>query len=49
MAEKMKFLLADAPLRERLAAQGQRDVYTKYSRDKVIDQIEALYREALNS
>jgi L-malate glycosyltransferase len=49
MAEKMKFLLADAPLRERLAGQGQRDVYDKYSRDRVIDQIEALYQKALAS
>jgi L-malate glycosyltransferase len=46
MAEKMKFLLADAPLRDRLAGQGQREVYAKFSRDKVIDQIEALYRMA---
>jgi glycosyltransferase involved in cell wall biosynthesis len=49
MAEKMKWLLADAPLRDRLAGQGQRDVYAKFSRDKVIDQIEMLYKEALKS
>jgi glycosyltransferase involved in cell wall biosynthesis len=49
MAEKLKWLLADAPLRERLAGQGQRDVYTRFSRDKVIDQIEALYREVLKT
>lgn len=49
MAEKIKFLLADPPLRDRLAGQGQRDVYAKFSRDKVIDQIEALYQDALKS
>jgi glycosyltransferase involved in cell wall biosynthesis len=49
MAEKMKWLLADAPLRERLAGHGQRDVYERFSRDKVIDQIEALYAEVLKS
>ncbi|MBI3654490.1 MAG: glycosyltransferase family 4 protein [Acidobacteria bacterium] len=49
LAEKLKWLLADAPLRDRLAGQGQREVYERYSRDKVIDQIEALYREVLKA
>jgi glycosyltransferase involved in cell wall biosynthesis len=47
MAEKLKWLLADSALRERLAGQGQRDVYLRFGRDKIIDQIEALYRDVL--
>lgn len=44
LANKLLWLLSDAPLRERLAAQGQRDVYTRFGRDQTIDKIEAVYR-----
>ena len=44
LGDRLSWLLSDSALRERLAAQGQQDVYNHYSRDKVIDRIEALYR-----
>jgi len=43
LANKLLWLLSDAPLRERLAAQGQRDVYSRFGRDQTIDKIEAVY------
>lgn len=49
LGDKLSWLLADAALRERLAAQGQRDVYDRYSRDHVIDRIERLYGELLTT
>jgi glycosyltransferase involved in cell wall biosynthesis len=48
LANKLLWLLSDAPLRERLAAQGQRDVYTRFGRDQTIDKIEAVYRSLMN-
>ena len=47
LTDKLLWLVSDAPLRERLAVQGQRDVYSRYGREQVIDQIETLYREVL--
>ncbi|HYV06549.1 MAG TPA: glycosyltransferase family 4 protein [Blastocatellia bacterium] len=47
MTDKLLWLVSDAPLRERLAVQGQRDVYSRFGREQVIDQIEALYLEVL--
>lgn len=49
LASKLLWLLSDAPLRERIAAQGQRDAYARFSRDHIINQIEALYVEVLNA
>ena len=47
LANKLLWVLSDAPLRERLAAQGQRDVYTRYNRDQIIGRIEGVYRQVL--
>jgi len=47
LTEKLLFLVSDAPLRERLAAQGQRDVYSRFGRDHIIDQIESLYEQVI--
>ena len=47
LTDKLLWLVSDAPLRERLAVQGQRDVYSRFGREQVIDQIEALYLEVL--
>ena len=47
LTDKLLWLVSDGPLRERLAAQAQREVYARFSRDRVIDQIEAVYAEAL--
>jgi glycosyltransferase involved in cell wall biosynthesis len=49
LSNKMLWALSDAPLRDRLGAQGQRDVYTRFGRDQVIDRIEALYRDVLKA
>ena len=49
LANKLLWLLSDAPLRERLAMQGQRDVYTRFGRDLIIDKIEAVYQGLLKS
>lgn len=43
LTDKLLWLVSDAPLRERLSVQGQRDVYTRFGREQIIDQIEALY------
>jgi glycosyltransferase involved in cell wall biosynthesis len=47
LTDKLLWLVADAPLRERLAIQGQRDVYARFGREQVIDQIESLYFEMI--
>jgi glycosyltransferase involved in cell wall biosynthesis len=47
LSNKLLWLLSDSPLRERLAAQGQRDAYARFSRDHVIGQIEELYAKVL--
>ncbi|HWN99745.1 MAG TPA: glycosyltransferase family 4 protein [Blastocatellia bacterium] len=47
LTDKLLWLVSDAPLRERLAVQGQRDVYLRFGREQVIDQIEALYFEVV--
>lgn len=49
MANKLLWMLSDAPLRERLALQGQRDVYARYGRDQIIDRIESLYLDLLEN
>jgi len=43
LTDKLLWLVSDAPLRERLSVQGQRDVYTRFGREQIIEQIEALY------
>ncbi|MGA9767797.1 MAG: glycosyltransferase family 4 protein [Blastocatellia bacterium] len=43
LTDKLLYLVSDAPLRDRLATQGQRDVYVRFGRDQIIDQIESLY------
>jgi len=47
LSDKLLWLVSDAPLRERLAAQGQRDVYARFGRDHIIDQIESLYEKVI--
>jgi L-malate glycosyltransferase len=47
LTEKLLWMVSDAPLRERLAAQAQREVYNRFGRDQTIDQIESLYLEVL--
>jgi glycosyltransferase involved in cell wall biosynthesis len=49
LADKLLWLVSDAPLRERLSVQGQRDVYLRFGRDQIIDQIEALYMEVIGA
>jgi glycosyltransferase involved in cell wall biosynthesis len=49
LADKLMWLLSDAPLRDRLAAQAQRDVYQRFGRDHIIDQIESLYNRVLET
>ena len=48
LTDKLLYLVSDAPLRERLAAQGQRDVYIRFGRDQIIDRIESLYQDVLS-
>lgn len=47
LADKLSWMLSDAPLRERLAVQGQKDVYVRFGREQIIDRIEALYLDLL--
>jgi glycosyltransferase involved in cell wall biosynthesis len=47
--DKLLWLVSDAPLRERLSMQAQRDVYTRFGREQVIDRIEALYEEVMGN
>jgi L-malate glycosyltransferase len=47
LTEKLLYLVSDAPLRERLATQAQRDVYARFGRDQIIERIESLYLEIL--
>ena len=47
LTDKLLWLVSDAPLRERLSVQAQRDVYARFGRDQIIDQIEALYLEVI--
>ena len=47
LTDKLLWLVSDAPLRERLSVQGQRDVYARFGREQIIDQIEALYSEVI--
>jgi glycosyltransferase involved in cell wall biosynthesis len=49
LSEKLLWLLSDAPLRDRLASQAQRDVYARFGRDRIIDRIESLYFEILET
>jgi glycosyltransferase involved in cell wall biosynthesis len=48
LTDKLLWLVSDAPLRDRLSVQGQRDVYSRFGREQIIGQIEALYREVMN-
>jgi L-malate glycosyltransferase len=47
LTEKLLYLVSDAPLRERLAMQAQRDVYNRFGRDQIIERIENLYLDIL--
>jgi len=47
LTEKLTWMLSDAPLRERLAIQAQKDVYARFGREQTIDRIEALYLDVL--
>ena len=47
LTDKLLWLVSDAALRERLSVQAQQDVYARFGRDHIIDQIEALYLEVL--
>jgi glycosyltransferase involved in cell wall biosynthesis len=47
LTEKLLYLVSDAPLRDRLAAAGQRDVYARFGREQIINRIEALYLDVL--
>lgn len=49
LTDKLLYMVSDAPLRERLAAQGQRDVYTRFGREQIIDRIESLYSSVLSA
>ncbi|HYL97366.1 MAG TPA: glycosyltransferase family 4 protein [Blastocatellia bacterium] len=47
LANKLLWVVSDAPFRERIAAQGQKEVYARFNREHVIDRIEALYKKVL--
>jgi glycosyltransferase involved in cell wall biosynthesis len=47
LANKLLWLISDPAFRERLAAQGHRDVCARFGREQIIDQIEALYLEVI--
>jgi glycosyltransferase involved in cell wall biosynthesis len=47
LTDKLLWLVSDAPLRERLSVQGQRDVYTRFGRDQIIERTEALYDQVI--
>ena len=49
LSDKLLWLLADAPLRERIATQAQREVYARFGREQIIDKIEALYTSLLSA
>ena len=49
LANKLLWVLSDAPLRERLGSQGQEDVTRRFAREQVIDRIEELYSEVLQT
>jgi glycosyltransferase involved in cell wall biosynthesis len=49
LTDKLLWMVSDSPLRERLAAQGQREVYQRFGRDQIISRIEAVYEEVLSS
>jgi glycosyltransferase involved in cell wall biosynthesis len=49
LTEKLLYLVSDAPLRERLSIQAQRDVYTRFGREQIIERIESLYLETLSN
>jgi len=47
LTDKLLWLVSDHALRERLSVQAQQDVYARFGRDHIIDQIESLYLEVL--
>jgi glycosyltransferase involved in cell wall biosynthesis len=49
LANKLLWLLSDMPLRDRLASQGRRDVFSRFGREQIIDQIEALYGAVMSN
>lgn len=48
LTDKLLWLVSDAPLRERLSVQAQRDVYARFGREQIIDQIESLYLHVIS-
>lgn len=49
LTEKLIWMLSDAPLRERLAIQAHKDVFTRFGREQIIDRIEELYIKVLET
>lgn len=47
LADKILWTLWDTPQRERLGAEAQRDVQSRFSRETIIDRIESLYLDVL--
>ncbi|MBI3949101.1 MAG: glycosyltransferase family 4 protein [Acidobacteria bacterium] len=47
LAEAIAYLLDDPDLRDRLSAAGREEVQARFERERVIDQIEAVYQELL--
>lgn len=47
LTDKLLWLVSDVSLRERLSMQGQSDVYVRFGREQIIDQIESLYMEVI--
>lgn len=47
LGDKLIWLLSDGAVRDRLAAQAQRDVYTRFGREQIIERIESLYLQIL--
>lgn len=48
LTDKLLWTVSDSTLRQRLAAEAQRDALARFSRDEVITRIEALYLEVLD-
>jgi colanic acid/amylovoran/stewartan biosynthesis glycosyltransferase WcaL/AmsK/CpsK len=48
LTDKLLWLVSDAPLRERLSVQGQRDVYARFGMEQIIDRIEEIYKRVID-
>jgi glycosyltransferase involved in cell wall biosynthesis len=47
MADRLAALAADADLRRRMGEAGSADVHQRYSVERLLDDVDALYRELL--